>query len=145
MLELSISFFGCWLKEDFRVCSVTIKFLNWCFFLIVEKKYCKYKKGLGNAHAAFNWCCYSNTTDVIYWGWTGLARENISLYDVNVSACLVDAYGDYSCFGEISFFVMLKVSATETFEMLKSAYVEECLLRKVCLNGIKRSKKAESH
>jgi hypothetical protein len=40
----------------------------------------------------------------------GLVRENVYLYDVQVSACLVDAYEDYNCFGEISFFVMLKVS-----------------------------------
>jgi hypothetical protein len=32
------------------------------------------------------------------------------MYDVQVSACLVDAYEDYSCFGEVSFFVVLKVS-----------------------------------
>jgi hypothetical protein len=55
---------------------------------------------------------------------------------------LVDAYEDYNCFGEVSFFVASKVSkwnkvqqlsfcvkvkktATETFEILKSAYGEE--------------------
>jgi hypothetical protein len=32
------------------------------------------------------------------------------LYDVQVSACLVDAYEDYSCFDEVSIFIMLKVS-----------------------------------
>jgi hypothetical protein len=29
---------------------------------------------------------------------------------VHVSASLADAYEDYSCFGEVSFFVVLKVS-----------------------------------
>jgi hypothetical protein len=73
---------------------------------------------------------------------------------------LVDAYEDYSCFDGVSFFhvegfkmerraaikfcVKLKKTATETFEMWKSAYGEECLWRKVCLNGIKRSKKGEN-
>jgi hypothetical protein len=75
----------------------------------------------------------------------GLVRENVYLYDVQVSTCLVGAYEDYSCFSEVSFFVMLKVSkwnraaikfcaklkkaATETFEMLKSACGEEYLSR----------------
>jgi hypothetical protein len=44
----------------------------------------------------------------------------------------------------IKFCVKLRKMATETFEMLKSAYNEECLLEQVCLNGIKGSKKAES-
>jgi hypothetical protein len=39
----------------------------------------------------------------------------------------------------IKFCVRLKKTAIETFEMLKSAYGEECL------NGIKGSKKGESH
>jgi hypothetical protein len=43
-------------------------------------------------------------------GWTGLVRENIYLYDVQASTCFVDAYEDYSCFGEVTFFVVLKVS-----------------------------------
>jgi hypothetical protein len=48
---------------------------------------------------------------------------------------LVDAYEGYNCFGEGSFqngtefCVKLKNTTTETFEMLKSAYGEECLLR----------------
>jgi hypothetical protein len=28
---------------------------------------------------------------------------NEYFYDLHVSTCLVDAYGDYNCFGEISF------------------------------------------
>jgi hypothetical protein len=44
----------------------------------------------------------------------------------------------------ITFFVKLKKTATETFEMLKSAYGEECLTIKVCLNDINGSKKGES-
>jgi hypothetical protein len=32
-----------------------------------------------------------------------LVRENFYLYDVQVSSCLVDAYDDYNCFGEVSF------------------------------------------
>jgi hypothetical protein len=62
-----------------------------------------------------------------------LVRKNVCLYDVEVSTCLVDAYEDYSCFSEVSVFVMSKVSkwnravikfcvrlkktGTETFEM----------------------------
>jgi hypothetical protein len=64
---------------------------------------------------------------------------------VLVSTCLVDAYEDDSCFGEVSFScrrfqngrnktikfcVKLKKTATETFEMLRSAYGEECLLNR---------------
>jgi hypothetical protein len=56
-----------------------------------------------------NWRCYSNTTNAIYRGWTGLARERLFMY-VQVSTCLVEAYDDYSCFGEVSFFVVSKVS-----------------------------------
>jgi hypothetical protein len=69
---------------------------------------------------------------------------------VQVSICVVDAYEDYSCFGEVSFFfcvegfkteeraaiklcVKLKKTATETFEMLKSPYGEECLPRRMCV------------
>jgi hypothetical protein len=37
-------------------------------------------------------------------------RENVYLDDVKVSACLTDAYEDYSCFGEVNFFVVSKVS-----------------------------------
>jgi hypothetical protein len=37
-------------------------------------------------------------------------RENVYLYDVQVSTCLVEAYENYNCFGEVSFFVMSKVS-----------------------------------
>jgi hypothetical protein len=57
-----------------------------------------------------------------------------------------DAYEDYNCFGEVSFFrrvegfkmerragikfcEKLKKTATETFEMLKSAYREECYIQ----------------
>jgi hypothetical protein len=42
------------------------------------------------------------------------------------------------------FCAKLKKSATETFEMLKSAYGEECLQEQVRLNGIKGSKKSKS-
>jgi hypothetical protein len=58
---------------------------------------------------------------------------------------LIEADEDYNCFGEvrfrrvegfkmeqraeIKFYVKLNKTATETFEMLKSAYGEECLLR----------------
>jgi hypothetical protein len=44
----------------------------------------------------------------------------------------------------IKFCVKLKKTATETLEMLKNAYVEECLSEQVCLNSIKHSKKGES-
>jgi hypothetical protein len=40
----------------------------------------------------------------------GMVREKLYLYDVQVSTCLDDAYEDYSCFGEVSFFVVSKVS-----------------------------------
>jgi hypothetical protein len=39
-----------------------------------------------------------------------IVREKVYLYDVQVSTCLVNAYGDYNCFGEIRFFVLSKVS-----------------------------------
>jgi hypothetical protein len=39
-----------------------------------------------------------------------LVRENVYLYDRQASACLVDAYGDYNCFGEVSFSIVTKVS-----------------------------------
>jgi hypothetical protein len=45
-------------------------------------------------------------------------RENVYLCDVQVSACSVDAYEDYSCFGEVSLFVMLKVSRRNTQQRL---------------------------
>jgi hypothetical protein len=45
----------------------------------------------------------------------------------------------------IKFCVKLKKTATETFEMLKRAYGEECLSRTSVFNGIKGSKKGESH
>jgi hypothetical protein len=70
------------------------------------------------------------------------------------------AYEDYNCSGDVSFFrhveglkmeqravikfcVKLKKTATETFEMLKSAHIEECLSGQVCLNDIKGSEKGE--
>jgi hypothetical protein len=85
-----------------------------------------------------NWRYYNNTTKDIYRGWTRLVRENVYLYDMQVSTCLVYAYEDYSCFGEVSFFrrvegfkmerraaikfcVKWKKTATETSEMLRSA------------------------
>jgi hypothetical protein len=84
-------------------------------------------------------------------------RENVYFYGVQVSTCLVDAHEDYNCFGEVSFpchvkgfkmekraaakfYIKLKETATETFEMLESAYIEENLSR-MFLNGIKCSKK----
>jgi hypothetical protein len=57
-----------------------------------------------------NWRYYSNTTNAIYWEWTGLVSENVNLYNLNVSPCLVDAYEDYSCFGEVSFFIVSEIS-----------------------------------
>jgi hypothetical protein len=65
---------------------------------------------------------------------------------VQISTCLVDAYEDYNCVGEVSFFrhvggfemeqraaikfcVKLKKTATETFDVLKIAYGVECLSR----------------
>jgi hypothetical protein len=75
---------------------------------------------------------------------------------VQVSTSLVNAYEDYSCFGEITFFVVskfskwnraaikfyvkLKKTATETFEMLKSPYSEECLARTSVFEWHKRFK-----
>jgi hypothetical protein len=70
---------------------------------------------------------------------------------------LVDAYGDYNSFGEVSFFlscrrfqkekraaikfcVKLQKTATETFEMMKSVYGEECLLRTSVFEWHKRFK-----
>jgi hypothetical protein len=113
-----------------KLYSVTTEFLNWRFFIV---KKINTKNGY-----------YSNTANAIYRGWTGLVRENVYLYDKQVSSCLVDSYEDYSCFGGVSFFrrvegfkieqraaiefyVKLKITATETFEMVKSAYGEECL------------------
>jgi hypothetical protein len=43
------------------------------------------------------------TTNSIYWECTGLVTENVYLYYVKFSTCLVDAYEGYSCFGEVSF------------------------------------------
>jgi hypothetical protein len=40
----------------------------------------------------------------------GLVRENVYLYDVQVSTSLVDACEDYNSFGEVGFFVVPKVS-----------------------------------
>jgi lipoate-protein ligase A len=74
---------------------------------------------------------------------------------VQVSTCLVIAYENYNCFGEVSFFchiegfkmeqiavnkfcVELQKTATETFEKFKSAYGEECL------SGISASEWLES-
>jgi hypothetical protein len=37
----------------------------------------------------------------------GLVTEKLYLHDAQIS---VDAYEDYSCFGEVSFFIMSKVS-----------------------------------
>jgi NADH:ubiquinone oxidoreductase subunit C len=76
----------------------------------------------------------------------GLVREIVYLYDVQVSTCLVDSYGNYNCFGEDSFFYhsksfkveqraaikfceKLKNTATEMFQTLKSVYGEEYLSR----------------
>jgi hypothetical protein len=58
-----------------------------------------------------------------------LVRENVYLYDVQVSTCLVDAYEDYDCFevfchvrgfkmkqrSTVRCCVKLKKTATETF------------------------------
>jgi hypothetical protein len=41
----------------------------------------------------------------------------------------------------IKFCVILKKTATETFQIFKSAYGKECLSRKVCSHGIHKSKK----
>jgi hypothetical protein len=41
----------------------------------------------------------------------------------------------------IKFCVKLKKTATETFEMLKRAYSEECSLEQACFIGVKGSKK----
>jgi hypothetical protein len=57
-----------------------------------------------------NWCYYSNTTNTVNRGWTGLVRKNVYLYAVQVSTCLVDAYEDYICFGEVSCSVISVVS-----------------------------------
>jgi hypothetical protein len=45
----------------------------------------------------------------------------------------------------IKFCVKLKKTTTETFEMLKSSYGKNAYREQVCLNGIKGSKKGESH
>jgi hypothetical protein len=77
-----------------------------------------------------------NTTNAIYLGQMALVRDNVYLYDVQVSSCLVDAYKDYNCFDEVSFSssqsfqngikravikccIKLKKTATETCEILK--------------------------
>jgi hypothetical protein len=77
---------------------------------------------------------------------------------MQVSTRFVDAYEDYNCLCGVSFFVVSKVSnwkkerrlsffvklkktATETFEMLKSAYGEECLSRTSVFEWRKSSKK----
>jgi hypothetical protein len=73
----------------------------------------------------------------------GLVREKVYLYGMQVSACLVAESGDYNCFGEIGFFVMSKVSATETFEMFKNAYSEECLSRTGVCEWHKRFKEGQ--
>jgi hypothetical protein len=46
----------------------------------------------------------------IYRGRTGKVGENVYLYDVPVSTCLAHAYEDYICLGEVSFFVVSKIS-----------------------------------
>jgi hypothetical protein len=61
---------------------------------------------------------------------------------------LVDAYEDYNCCGDVSFFVVSKVSKIKfcvklnktATEMLKSAYDEECLLRTSVFEWHKRFK-----
>jgi hypothetical protein len=79
--------------------------------------------------------------------------------DAQVSTCLVDAYEDYivlvklvfsSCRrfqieqrAAIKFCSKLKKTATETFEMLKSAYGEECLSRTGVFEWHKSAKKSE--
>jgi hypothetical protein len=40
----------------------------------------------------------------------GIAGQKVYLYDVQVPTCLVDTYEDYNCFGEVSFFIVSKVS-----------------------------------
>jgi hypothetical protein len=40
----------------------------------------------------------------------GIVREKVYLYDAEVLTCSVDAYEDYSYFGEVSSFFVLKVS-----------------------------------
>jgi hypothetical protein len=79
---------------------------------------------------------------------------------VHVSTRSDDAYEDFNCSGEvfhngegfersqkavITLFVKLNKIATETFEMLKTTYGEGCLSRTSMSDGIKGSKKGESH
>jgi hypothetical protein len=80
-----------------------------------------------------NWCHYSKYTNDIYRWWTGLFRETVYLYDVQVSTSFVDAYEEYNYFYEvlwtfkmeekaaITFCINLKKMDIETFEMSKSA------------------------
>jgi hypothetical protein len=66
-------------------------------------------------------------------GWFGdLVRGNIYLYDVQIATCLVYAYENYNCFGEVIFFVVSKVSNGTN----SSKYV----LRKIRKTVLKRLK-----
>jgi hypothetical protein len=85
----------------------------------------------------------------------GLVRKNVYLYDKKVSTFLDDECEDYNCFGEVSFFIVLKVLkwnkqqqlrfvqklkkiATETSQMLKTVYGEECISIKSVFEWHKR-------
>jgi hypothetical protein len=49
----------------------------------------------------------------------GLVRENVCLYDVQGSICLVDAFEDYNWFGEVSSFVLSRVSKWNKEQQLR--------------------------
>jgi hypothetical protein len=58
---------------------------------------------------------------------------------VQVSNFLVDAHEDYNCFGEVC--VKLKKTATETFEVLKSAYCEELFIENECVSMVRKAQR----
>jgi hypothetical protein len=52
----------------------------------------------------------------------GLVRQNVYLYDMQVSTCLVDAYEDYNFYVEVSFFIVSKVLKWEKEQRLSFVY-----------------------
>jgi hypothetical protein len=53
-------------------------------------------------------CHYCSNTVKSLFLWMNVTRYNIYLYDVQVSTCLVDAYGEHSCLCEVTFLSCLR-------------------------------------
>lgn len=57
-----------------------------------------------------NWLYYSDITSFIYRVWTELFSVNIYLYNMQATACVVDAYEDNNVFVNVSLLVVSNVS-----------------------------------